>query len=95
MVDENFIAKVADAGIAQLLQRLEDAGPSQSSGGNVFQDPEYVHFLQFASENFMNDIIFKAWVVLYNIVYVISCNYISFTISNELYYSMKSCSYLC
>ncbi|EHA8590566.1 putative Receptor-like protein kinase THESEUS 1 [Cocos nucifera] len=40
LVDENFIAKVADAGIAQLLQRLEDAGPSQSFGGNVFQDPE-------------------------------------------------------
>ncbi|XP_038980549.1 proline-rich receptor-like protein kinase PERK8 isoform X2 [Phoenix dactylifera] len=44
LVDENFIAKVADAGIAQLLQRLEDAGPSQSSGGNVFQDPEVEEF---------------------------------------------------
>ncbi|XP_010921753.1 probable serine/threonine-protein kinase At1g01540 [Elaeis guineensis] len=44
LVDENFIAKVADAGIAQLLQRLEDAGPSQSFGGNVFQDPEVEEF---------------------------------------------------
>lgn len=44
LVDENFIAKVADAGIAKLLRRLEDAGPSMSSGSNVFQDPEVKEF---------------------------------------------------
>ncbi|KAG1371204.1 proline-rich receptor-like protein kinase PERK13 [Cocos nucifera] len=44
LVDENFIAKVADAGIAKLLQRLDDAGRSWSSGGNVFQDPEVEEF---------------------------------------------------
>ncbi|XP_017699436.1 probable serine/threonine-protein kinase At1g01540 [Phoenix dactylifera] len=44
LVDENFIAKVADAGIAKLLQRLDNAGPSRSSDGNVFQDPEVEEF---------------------------------------------------
>ncbi|KAJ0979745.1 hypothetical protein J5N97_015219 [Dioscorea zingiberensis] len=40
LVDENFIAKVADAGIFKLLQRIEDGTPSRASGGNVFKDPE-------------------------------------------------------
>ncbi|KAG9129651.1 hypothetical protein Leryth_017729 [Lithospermum erythrorhizon] len=40
MVDENFIAKVADAGLPKLLEKIEDAGPSQSSSVNVFRDPE-------------------------------------------------------
>lgn len=40
LVDENFISKVADAGIVRLLQRIEDAGPSQISNASVFQDPE-------------------------------------------------------
>ena len=40
LVDENFIAKIADAGISQLLERIEDAGPSQTSRVNVFQHPE-------------------------------------------------------
>ncbi|KAK6913803.1 Serine-threonine/tyrosine-protein kinase, catalytic domain [Dillenia turbinata] len=39
LVDENFIAKVADAGILNLLEKMEDAGPSSTSV-NVFQDPE-------------------------------------------------------
>ncbi|KAF8387892.1 hypothetical protein HHK36_026554 [Tetracentron sinense] len=40
LVDENFIAKVADAGISKLLERIEDAGPSlRVTGGDVFQDP--------------------------------------------------------
>lgn len=42
LVDENFIAKVADAGIANLLEKIEDAGPSSSSGLNPFRDPEVV-----------------------------------------------------
>ncbi|GAV73147.1 Pkinase_Tyr domain-containing protein [Cephalotus follicularis] len=40
LVDENFIAKVADAGISQLLEKIEEAGPSRTSSVNVFQDPE-------------------------------------------------------
>lgn len=40
LVDENFIAKVADAGVLRLLQRIEDAGPSSTAHVNVFQDPE-------------------------------------------------------
>ncbi|XVE99525.1 hypothetical protein REPUB_Repub03eG0206500 [Reevesia pubescens] len=40
LVDENFIAKVADAGVSKLLQRMEDAGPSRTSSVTVFQDPE-------------------------------------------------------
>lgn len=40
LVDENFIAKVADAGISKLLQKIEDAGPSHSARTNVFEDPE-------------------------------------------------------
>ncbi|KAK1316923.1 putative leucine-rich repeat receptor-like protein kinase [Acorus calamus] len=40
LVDENFISKVADAGVIRILQRMEDAFPSsQAYGGNVFQDP--------------------------------------------------------
>ncbi|XP_010243553.1 PREDICTED: proline-rich receptor-like protein kinase PERK3 isoform X2 [Nelumbo nucifera] len=40
LVDENFIAKVADAGISKLLERIEDPSSSSQTGGNVFQDPE-------------------------------------------------------
>ncbi|PPD85480.1 hypothetical protein GOBAR_DD17576 [Gossypium barbadense] len=40
LVDENFTAKVADAGIAMLLERIEEAGPSHSSSISVFRDPE-------------------------------------------------------
>ncbi|KAA8548504.1 hypothetical protein F0562_000229 [Nyssa sinensis] len=40
LVDENFIAKVADAGVTKLLQRIEDASTSHMTSSNVFQDPE-------------------------------------------------------
>uniref|UniRef100_A0A5B7BCE9 non-specific serine/threonine protein kinase n=1 Tax=Davidia involucrata TaxID=16924 RepID=A0A5B7BCE9_DAVIN len=40
LVDENFIAKVADAGVMKLLQRIEDATPSHTTSSNVFRDPE-------------------------------------------------------
>ncbi|GMI80087.1 hypothetical protein like AT3G26700 [Hibiscus trionum] len=40
LVDENFTAKVADAGIVMLLEKIEEAGPSHSSNINVFRDPE-------------------------------------------------------
>ncbi|GLT60526.1 hypothetical protein SLA2020_332890 [Shorea laevis] len=40
LVDENFIAKVADAGVLRLLEKIEEAGPSRTSTANVFQDPE-------------------------------------------------------
>ncbi|RVX22357.1 Proline-rich receptor-like protein kinase PERK9 [Vitis vinifera] len=40
LVDENFIAKVADTGISRLLEKIEDAGPSQTPSVNVFQHPE-------------------------------------------------------
>ncbi|KAJ4823476.1 hypothetical protein Tsubulata_034637 [Turnera subulata] len=40
MVDENFIVKVADAGISKLLENIEEAGPSGASSINHFRDPE-------------------------------------------------------
>lgn len=40
LVDEDFNAKVADAGVPKLLEKIEEAGPSRSSSVNVFQDPE-------------------------------------------------------
>ncbi|KAI3443150.1 Protein kinase domain-containing protein [Psidium guajava] len=41
LVDENFIAKVADAGLTKLLEKtmIEEAGPSRTSV-SVYQDPE-------------------------------------------------------
>lgn len=40
LVDENFIAEVADTGISKLLENIEEAGPSHGSIVNVFRDPE-------------------------------------------------------
>ncbi|KAL7144509.1 hypothetical protein ABFS83_07G016900 [Erythranthe nasuta] len=40
LVDENFIAKVADAGVLKLLERIEDASSSSTSSFNAFKDPE-------------------------------------------------------
>ncbi|KAH0781961.1 hypothetical protein KY290_001559 [Solanum tuberosum] len=40
LVDEDFIAKVADAGILKLLEKIDDAGPSGLSSFNAFKDPE-------------------------------------------------------
>uniref|UniRef100_A0A5B7APT3 non-specific serine/threonine protein kinase n=1 Tax=Davidia involucrata TaxID=16924 RepID=A0A5B7APT3_DAVIN len=40
LVDENFIARVADTGVSKLLQRIDDASPSHMTSVNVFQDPE-------------------------------------------------------
>ncbi|XP_039128277.1 putative serine/threonine-protein kinase [Dioscorea cayenensis subsp. rotundata] len=40
LVDENFVAKVADTGMVKLLQKIEDGDPSQTSESNVFSDPE-------------------------------------------------------
>ncbi|XP_020523000.1 putative serine/threonine-protein kinase isoform X6 [Amborella trichopoda] len=40
LVDENFIAKVADFGVSDMLERVNDAGPSQMMGVDTFMDPE-------------------------------------------------------
>ncbi|XP_042474812.1 receptor-like protein kinase THESEUS 1 [Macadamia integrifolia] len=41
LVDENFTAKVSDAGVSKLFERIEEASPSSSSiDHNDFQDPE-------------------------------------------------------
>ncbi|MBA0616547.1 hypothetical protein Godav_016589 [Gossypium davidsonii] len=40
LVDEDFIAKVADAGVSMLLEKKEEASPSYTSSVNVFRDPE-------------------------------------------------------
>lgn len=41
LVDENFIAKVADAGLRNFLGRFDYAGPSsQVSGDDIFLAPE-------------------------------------------------------
>ncbi|KAL3505771.1 hypothetical protein ACH5RR_031153 [Cinchona calisaya] len=46
LVDENFIAKVADAGVLKLLGNTEAAGPS-SMNANAFKDPEMVQMGRF------------------------------------------------
>ncbi|XP_044498601.1 probable serine/threonine-protein kinase PBL15 [Mangifera indica] len=40
LVDENFIAKVADAGVSTLLEKIQEAAPSHMTDVNVFRDPE-------------------------------------------------------
>nr|KJB38596.1 hypothetical protein B456_006G264400 [Gossypium raimondii] len=40
LVDEDFIVKVADAGVSMLLEKIEEASPSYTSSVNVFRDPE-------------------------------------------------------
>ncbi|KAI4369576.1 hypothetical protein MLD38_018001 [Melastoma candidum] len=42
LVDEDFIAKVADAGVTRLLESIDEAGPSQAAplSGSPFLDPE-------------------------------------------------------
>ncbi|TYJ20380.1 hypothetical protein E1A91_A09G260600v1 [Gossypium mustelinum] len=40
LVDEDFIAKVADAGVSMLLEKIEEASPSYTSSVNIFRDPE-------------------------------------------------------
>ncbi|PIA61582.1 hypothetical protein AQUCO_00300834v1 [Aquilegia coerulea] len=53
LVDENFIAKVADAGIIKLLETIEDASPSsRTTGHNVFQDTEYFNPHYFSQKNY-------------------------------------------
>ncbi|XP_073125640.1 probable serine/threonine-protein kinase At1g01540 isoform X2 [Henckelia pumila] len=44
LVDENFIAKVADAGMSKILEKIEDGASSGSSSFNAFKDPEMEHF---------------------------------------------------
>ncbi|XP_027165685.1 probable serine/threonine-protein kinase PBL21 [Coffea eugenioides] len=46
LVDENFTAKVADAGLSILLGKFEFAGPSSTSA-NAFRDPEMVKMGRF------------------------------------------------
>lgn len=40
LVDEDFNAKVADAGVSMLLEKIEEASPSYTSSVNIFRDPE-------------------------------------------------------
>lgn len=40
LVDEDFIAKVADAGLSKILEKIEDGASSVSSSLNAFKDPE-------------------------------------------------------
>lgn len=58
LVDENFIAKVADAGLRNFLGRFEVAGPSSLvAGDDIFLAPEYsscffgVYFLKHLSSH--------------------------------------------
>ncbi|KAK6117316.1 hypothetical protein DH2020_048907 [Rehmannia glutinosa] len=53
LVDENFIAKVADAGVSKLLEKIGDAVSSSSSSYNAFRDPELG---QCDELNQMNDV---------------------------------------
>ncbi|KAL6610089.1 hypothetical protein ACP70R_040058 [Stipagrostis hirtigluma subsp. patula] len=50
LVDESFIAKVADAGLVRLLRGTEDVGPSHGFSSSVYQDPE-VHSVEQFSES--------------------------------------------
>lgn len=42
LVDENFVPKVADSGLRNLLRRNDDAGPSSRMlSDDIFLDPRY------------------------------------------------------
>ncbi|GJN14199.1 hypothetical protein PR202_gb00991 [Eleusine coracana subsp. coracana] len=51
LVDENFIAKVADAGLVRLLKGPGDAGPSHGFTSSVYQDPEVYSVEQFSESS--------------------------------------------
>ncbi|KAF0926152.1 hypothetical protein E2562_021995 [Oryza meyeriana var. granulata] len=51
LVDENFIAKVADAGLVRLLRGYEDVGPSHGFRSSVYQDPEVQSMVQFSESS--------------------------------------------
>lgn len=51
LVDENFIAKVADAGLVRLLRGYEDVGPSHGFSSSVYQDPEVHSVAQFSESS--------------------------------------------
>lgn len=52
LVDENFVAKVADAGIRNFLGRTEAAGPSsQVEADEVFLAPEVKEFRQYSEKS--------------------------------------------
>ncbi|XP_074275147.1 proline-rich receptor-like protein kinase PERK8 isoform X3 [Silene latifolia] len=52
LVDENFIAKVADAGIRNFLGRFDVAGPSsQQEADAIFLAPEVKEFRQFSERS--------------------------------------------
>lgn len=52
LVDENFIAKVADAGIRSFLGRVDVAGPSsQVEADEIFLAPEVKEFRQFSEKS--------------------------------------------
>ncbi|EPS71437.1 hypothetical protein M569_03323 [Genlisea aurea] len=40
LVDENFIAKVADTGVSKLIAKIDGSSSSPSSSHDVFRDPE-------------------------------------------------------
>ncbi|KAM3403674.1 hypothetical protein ACQJBY_007035 [Aegilops geniculata] len=51
LVDENFIAKVADAGLFRLLRGHEDVGSSHGFSSSVYQDPEAQSVAQFSESS--------------------------------------------
>ncbi|KAK4795136.1 hypothetical protein SAY86_013130 [Trapa natans] len=51
LVDENFIAKVSDAGLSSLLERIEEAGPSSQASADPFKDPEAEQSGIFSEKN--------------------------------------------
>ncbi|KAL5203130.1 hypothetical protein ABZP36_014082 [Zizania latifolia] len=51
LVDENFIAKVADAGLVRLFRGYEDVGPSHGFSNSVYQDPEVQLASQFSESS--------------------------------------------
>ncbi|KAK4417960.1 Receptor-like protein kinase HERK 1 [Sesamum alatum] len=52
LVDENFIAKVADAGLRNFLGRFDNAGPSsQVAADEIFLAPEVSEFRRFSDKS--------------------------------------------
>ncbi|KAI3768816.1 hypothetical protein L2E82_19651 [Cichorium intybus] len=52
LVDENFIAKVADAGVRNFLSRVDSAGPSsQITADEMFLAPEVREFKRFSEKS--------------------------------------------
>lgn len=70
LVDENFIPKVADAGLRNFLGRIDIAGPSsQVVADEIFLAPEYYSPLIPTPMPTPTPDVFKPFLVTFHVVY--------------------------